>query len=98
MHKPQSLCMKCLTRAHLETVAHKLAILAKIGSLQNLITAIHVIIEQDMPDMLHMHSDLMRTTGFKITLHKSHIAETLKHPVMGYCMFANTIIGRDTHL
>ena len=60
--------MQGLSRTQLETVAYKLAVFAEIGTAKYLITTIYIVIEQHMPDMLHVHPYLMRTACFKITL------------------------------
>ena len=84
--------MQGLTWAQFETVAYKLTVFAEVGTLENLITAIHIIIEKDVSDMLHMHPYLMGTARLKVTFHKRHITETLKNAVMCYSILADGII------
>ena len=98
MHKAQRLGMQCLTRTKLETVAHELAVFAEVSTLQYLIAAIDIVIEQDVSDVFHMHPDLVCTACLKITLYQRDIAQTFEHTIMGNGIFTNTLIGRHTHL
>ena len=82
MIKSKRACVKCLSRTDRETIFYKLLILCKDGSFQDAVSAISVITEHRMPNVLHMHPDLMRTTGFKHALHKADIIQVLEHLVM----------------
>ena len=93
MDKAQSLGVQSLTRTEFETITHKLAVLAKVCTLQYFVAAIHIVVEQDVPYMLHMHPYLMCTPRLQVTLHKSDITEPFKHPVMSYSMLTDIGIG-----
>lgn len=49
MHEPQSLGVQRLPWTQLETVAHKLAVAAEVGALENLIATIHIVVERMCP-------------------------------------------------
>ena len=85
--------MKGLSRAHFETVTHKLAVLAEIRTFKYFIAAIHIVIEKHMTYMLHMYSYLMSTSSFKITLDQRDITQAFKNPVVRNSMLADTFIG-----
>ena len=70
MHKSQSLCMQRLTRTHLETVAHKLAVLAEVSSFENFVAPVTIVIEKGVTNVFHMYPNLMCTACFEVTLHK----------------------------
>ena len=93
MNEAQCLCVQRLTRTKLEAVAHELAILAEISSLENLVTAIYIVIEKNVTDMFHVYPDLVCASGFKITLYQGDITEPLKHTVVCNCMLTDRIVG-----
>lgn len=92
MHKSKRFCMQRLTRTELEAIADKLAVLAKIGTFQYLITAIDIVIEKDMTDMFHVHPYLMGTSCLKIAFNQRNITKPFEHLIMGYGMLAYSII------
>ena len=68
-----------------------------MGTFQNLVTAVALIIEEYMADMFHVNTNLMGTSRFKNAFYKSDIAQTLQNPVMGHGMLS-LIIGQNGHL
>ena len=50
-----------------------------------------------MPDVLHVHTNLMGAPCFEDTLHKGHISQTFQHPVVGNGMLT-LVVGKDGHL
>jgi hypothetical protein len=56
-----------------ETVLNKLFVFAEHRALDNFVAAIQLVIEQGMTDMLHMHPDLVRATGFQFALNDGNI-------------------------
>ena len=68
MNKTQGFRVQSLTWTKLETVTHELAVLTEVRSFQYLITAVDIVIEQNVPDVFHMYPYLVRAAGLKITL------------------------------
>ena len=61
--------MKRLTLDYLETIINKLFVLGIYCTFYNSVAPISIICKYRMIDMLHVHSDLMRATGFQLTFH-----------------------------
>lgn len=76
---------------------YKLFVFTEMGTFQNLVTAVALIIEEYMADMFHVNTNLMGTSRFKNAFYKSDIAQTLQNPVMGHGMLS-LIIGQNGHL
>ena len=98
MHKPQRHGVQSLPRTSVEAIVYKLFVFTKVSPFQDFVTAIPLVIEEYMTDMLHVHTYLMRTPGFKNTFHQSDISQTFKHPVVGDGMFPLGRIGHNGHL
>ncbi len=82
MHEAQRLGVESLARTKLETIADELLVLRVDSALANLPTAIALIIEKRMADIIHMDTNLMSTARLQTTLHYRHITETLQNLVM----------------
>ena len=68
-----------------------------MSSFQNLMASIALIIKEDMPDVLHVHTDLVGTARFENTFHKRHITQTFQYPIMSNGILA-LVIGKNGHL
>src|SRR5690606_6233270 len=68
MCKSQGLGMQGLTWQNFKAVFHKLLVLCKSRSFQNLVASITLVIKQSMPYMLEVGSDLVSPSGFKPAL------------------------------
>jgi len=69
--------MQRLTRKNLEAIVHKLFVLAEHGTLDDLAATIHFIIEQWMPQELHVGTYLMGSASLKFALHERYVAQVL---------------------
>lgn len=88
MHEAQRLGMESLARTKLETIADELLVLRVDSAFANLRTAIALIIEKRMADIIHMDTNLMGTARLQTALHNRHITETLQNLVMSDSMLA----------
>ena len=68
-----------------------------MSSFQNLMTAVAFIVKENMPDVFHVHTDLVGTARFEHTLHECHIPQALQHTVVGNGMLA-LVVRKDGHL
>src|ERR1700677_4544308 len=68
--KADGLCVQSLPRADIEAIVDELPVPGKDGSLYDLITAVGVVVEQRMPDMLHVYADLVGTARFQDALYQ----------------------------
>src|SRR5579871_996357 len=68
MNESYSLRVKRLARNNFKTIVDELFVLTKHGSLHNLATTIHFIVEDRVAEILHMCAYLMRATGFQSAL------------------------------
>ena len=96
--------MQRLTRQHLETILHKLPVPCKSGTLHNVVAAVGAIVEERMPDVLHVGTYLMRAPCLQHTLHQRHVSEPLQHLPVRHRMLpplfllGHTLLVRiDTH-
>ena len=87
-----------VARHSLEAVLDKLLILGEGCTLQYLVTAIALIIEERMADILHMNTNLVCSARLEATLHQGHIAIALEHLVVRHCVLTLRAIGKDIHL
>ena len=83
MNEAQRLGMERLPRTNGETVIDKLFIFRRGCSFQDLVSTIAFIVEQRMPDIFHMHTYLMRTSGLEAAFHQCDIAQTLQDGIVG---------------
>ena len=88
MHETEGLGVESLARTQGETIVNELFILRVDSSLADLRAAVSGIVEQRMADIIHVDTDLVRTTGFQTAFHDRDIAETLDDPVMSDRMLA----------
>src|ERR1700741_1252973 len=86
--KAQRLCMKRLTRYDLKTILYKLFVFRKGGSFPYPITAIGIIIEQRMTDVLHVCTDLVCTPRLQFTFYQCYITKTFQYFPVGHRMFS----------
>ena len=98
MFKTERTRMKRLTGEYLEAVVNKLTVTGECSTAQNLIAAVSSVVEQRMPDMFEMRSDLVCASGFKATFHQRNIPEALHDAIMGYGMFSMRTVFNYAHL
>ena len=60
---------------------YKLFVFTKVSTFQNFVTAIAFVIEKYMPDMFHVDTNLMSTSGFEYALYQRDISQPFKHPI-----------------
>ncbi len=88
MNESQSLGVQCLSRAQLKAILDELLVFRIDGALSYLRSAVPFVIEQRMPDIIHMYADLVRPSGFKTAFHHGYIAESFNYAVMRHCVLA----------
>ena len=89
MHKAECLGVQSLTRADLETVVDEGLVGSAALSAQNLRSAVTLVAEERVSDVLHVSTYLMCASRLKYTLHKGGIAEALQYSVMSDGRLAN---------
>ncbi len=97
MSKPELLGMESLPGKYLEAILHELPVFGKGCALQDLIAPVIGIIEQRMPDMLHMNADLMRPAGFEPAFDQRNVPQLFQRPVVSDSPFPLGAIGINIH-
>ena len=97
VHEAEGLGVQGLTGAGLEAVLHKLHILARGVAAQHAVAAIALVVEQGVPDILHVHPDLVRAASFELALHECYMGKVFNGMVVCYSMFAQVTVGKDAH-
>ena len=88
-----------LARANLETVFHELLVFGELGASQNLLSSIAFVVEEHMPDVFHVGTDLVGAPRFEDTFHECDVRETFQHIIVGHSVLANfRIRGKHSHL
>ena len=82
VNETQCLGMQHLSWTQFEAVLDESLVAGRPLPPQYFCSAITLIAEQGMSDMLHVGTNLMGSTRFQHTFHQRDIAETLQHPVM----------------
>ncbi len=82
MDESQSAGMEHLTRTELETVLNIRLITGSPFATEDFRSAITLIAEQRMADVLHVSPDLMCAPRFEDTLYQGDITITFKHLIM----------------
>ena len=98
MHESEGTGVQRLTRTSLEAVLHKLAVGSRGGTLENLVATVALVVEERVSQVLHVHTDLVRTSRLENTLHESHIADAVQHLVVCHRMLAYGGVGKHSHL
>lgn len=93
MYEPQCLGMQGTAVADAETIVYKLLVFGIDGPFQNFITSIFPVVEQSVPNMLHVHPNLVGSAGFQDTFHQGNIVEPLQYFIVGDGVFAGFSIG-----
>ena len=81
-----------------KTILDKLLILREGRTLQYLVATISLIVEEWVANILHVNTNLVRSTRFEAALHQRYIAVATQHFVVGNSVFALRAIGKDIHL
>lgn len=88
MNESQRFCMEGMTGANGETVVHELSVFAEDGAFYDLISAIGIVIEEGVADMLHMDPDLVRPACLQYALHQRDISKSFQHFIVGDGLFS----------
>ena len=88
MDKSEGLGVKCLSWENLETVVDELLVFGVEYTFKYTVPTISVIIEERVSYMVHMDTNLVCTTCFKLALNYCDITEPFKYPVVGNGVFA----------
>ena len=96
MYETQGQRVQCLTRACLEAVVYELLVTGKLCAPQDLVAPVALVVEERVPQMLHVGADLMRAPRFEHTFHQGDVAEALQHAVMRHGMLSDARVGRET--
>lgn len=95
MDETQSAGMEHLTGAEFEAVLYVSLIAGRSFPTENLRSAISLVAEQRMPNVLHVGSDLMRTPRLENTLYQSDIAIALEHLIVGHGRLTDIRVCRE---
>ena len=98
MFKTQETGVQSMARHSLEAVLDKLLILREGGTLQYLVATVALIIKERVADILHMNTNLVRSSRFESALHQSNISVAFQHLVVRNGMLTLRTIGKDIHL
>ena len=98
MDKAKCAGMEGLTRADVEAIVDKLLIFGKMCTLQDLVSSVSLVVEEDVANVLHVHTYLVGTSRLEATLNQCDVSEALEHRVMGDGMFSNLGVTKDGHL
>lgn len=96
--KSEGFCVQRLSRANLETVLNELHIFCGSNSAQRFVAAVALIAEQRMPDVAHMHANLVRATRFQLAFDESNVAEVFDNAIVRHGVFALVAVGENRHL
>jgi len=98
MYEPECAGMQRLTRAGVEAVGYKLAVGARGSALEYLAASVALIVEERVPEVLHVDTYLMRTPCLEDTLHEGDVAYALQNAVVGDGVLAYRGVSEDGHL
>ena len=98
VHKAQRLGVERLARTGFEAVLNKLGIFGGGVASQNLVAAVAGVVEQRMPDVLHVHSDLVCAACFEPSTHHSHMPEVFEGVIVRHGMLSHVAFGENGHL
>ena len=88
MDKSEGLGVKCLSWENLETVVDELFVFGVEDPFEDAVSPIAVIIEERMPYMVHMDTDLVGTSCLEFTFYHCDITKSFEYPVVGHCVFS----------
>ena len=83
MGETERLGVQYLSRAECKTVLNILLVFLRAQTFENLASAVFVVAEQRVSDMLHMRPYLMGASGLQFAFEECHIGELLQHPPVG---------------
>lgn len=87
MGEAEGFGVKYLARTKGETILDILAVFLGTESFENLTTAVFLIAEKGMTDILHVYADLVGTSGLESALDKRDIWKTFEHTPVRDCFF-----------
>ena len=95
MHKAKCAGMEGLTRTNVEAIVYKLLVFGKVSALQYFVSSIALVIEEDVADVLHVHTYLVRASRLQPALYEGDITEALKDAIMSHCMLSMITFRKD---
>ena len=99
MHETECTGVQGLSRTYRKAIFNELAVFGGGGAAQYLVAAVAYIVEQRMPDMLHVYANLMGAPRLKHAFHHGNIAKRLNYRIMRYGVFARGVtVGQNCHL
>ena len=98
VNKAQGTGMQCLPRQELEAILDKLPVSGKNRPFDNTISPIGVIAKKRVPDVLHMHPDLMGPSCFETAFDEGDVSQALHHLEMGDCLLSMLPFWISIHL
>ena len=87
MGEAERLGMQHLSRTEGEAVLNKLAVFLRTQSFEDFASAVFLIAEERVSDMLHMHAYLVCASRFQSALDERDIRELLEHSPVGDSLF-----------
>lgn len=91
--KADGLGVQGMPGADSEAIVDELPVPGKHGSLHDLIAAVGIVVEQRMPDMLHVNADLVGAARFQDALYQGDISETFQYFIVGNGFFSVLAFG-----
>ncbi len=82
---------------HLKTIFNELLVLGKNCSLEDAVASVGFVVEERMPNMFKMGSNLMGPAGFEFALDEGDISKTFQYFEMGDGMFTMCAIRKYIH-
>ena len=82
VNKAEASGVQCMSRQQFETVFDKLLVFGEGGAFEDPISAISFVVEQRVPDILHVDANLVGATGFETTFDQVDLTETFDHFVV----------------
>ena len=98
VNESQRLGVECLARTGFEAVLNELGIFGGGVAAQNFVAAISGVVKERVPDVLHVHSDLVGSSGFELAAHHSHMPEVFERVIVRHGMLAHVAFGENSHL
>lgn len=87
MHEAEGTGVEGLARANLEAVAHELAVFCRRSAAENLVAAVAGVVQERVPQMLHVYTDLVGAPGLEHTFHHRHIVQRLEIAILSQKTF-----------
>ena len=81
-----------------KTVADELLVFGEGGALEDAVSAVGLVVEEWVADVLQMHANLVRAAGFQLAFDEGYISESFHHAPVRDGMFALVAaLGEDGH-